>query len=301
MKELRLVGAGIGGMIGRRLIGPLNERYDVVRLSRTASEPVAGVREARWDPPRPGEWEREIDGAYAVLNLAGAPIVDKRWSAARKKELIMSRLDTTRALVEAIGKAAVKPKVFVSASAIGYYGPSAGESLDEKAPAGSGFLAALCREWERQARKAESFGVRTVLLRTGIVLAREGGALPKMALPFRFGMGGSLGNGKQVMSWIHADDEVGAILFALEGEILSGPINLTAPNALTMSEFARVLGKAMGRPSFMPAPAPALKLLLGERAEMLLTGQRVRPELLERAGYNFRFRTLDAALADLRP
>ncbi len=301
MKELRLVGAGIGGMIGRRLIGPLNERYDVVRLSRTASEPVAGVREARWDPPRPGEWEREIDGAYAVLNLAGAPIVDKRWSAARKKELIMSRLDTTRALVEAIGKAAVKPKVFVSASAIGYYGPSAGESLDEKAPAGSGFLADLCREWERQARKAESFGVRTVLLRTGIVLAREGGALPKMALPFRFGMGGSLGNGKQVMSWIHADDEVGAILFALEGEILSGPINLTAPNALTMSEFARVLGKAMGRPSFMPAPAPALKLLLGERAEMLLTGQRVRPELLERAGYNFRFRTLDAALADLRP
>jgi uncharacterized protein (TIGR01777 family) len=297
----KFVGSGMGGMIGHRLLGLLRDKYDIVRLARSSSTPLAGVRDVRWDPPKPGEWEREIDGADTVLNLAGAPIVDKRWSAARKKELILSRLDTTRALVAAIGKAKTKPKVFLSASAIGYYGPRDAESLDEKAAPGSGFLADLCREWERQARKAEAFGVRTVLLRTGVVLAPEGGALPKMALPFRFGMGGPIGSGKQIVSWIHADDEAGAILFALENQAVEGPVNLTAPNALAMTEFAKTLGRAMKRPSFMPAPASALKLLLGERADMLLTGQRVRPALLEKAGYRFRFRTLDAALADLRP
>ncbi len=300
----RAVVAGAGGLIGRELLPRLAAAgYEVVRLvreHRAAAVSAPSPREVLWDPARAGEWARQIDGAAAVVNLAGAPIADRRWSAARKKTLIESRLRTTRALVDAIASSAVKPGVFVNASAIGFYGPRDGDGpLDETAAPGRGFLPDLCREWERQARKAESAGVRTVMLRTGVVLTPKGGALAKMLPPFRAALGGPLGSGRQVLSWIHLEDEVRAILRAVEDPGLSGPLNLTAPTPVSMGEFARALGRALGRPAVFPVPAFLLRALLGELSGMLLTGQDVRPRRLEEAGFRFRFPDLESALSDL--
>ena len=294
---MKIVAAGIGGFIGKPLEKRLAEKYEVVRLVRGASS--ASGKSLTWQPPVLGEWAKEINGADAVLNLSGEPISGKRWTKAQKKELITSRLNATRSLVDAIGAAKNKPKVFVSASAIGFYGPHGDEPLTEAAPAGSGFLADVCREWERQALKAEAYGVRTVLLRTGVVLGKGGGALAKMLPPFRMGLGGPLGNGRQYLSWIHLQDEIDAILFALENPSLRGPVNLTAPNPASMAEFAKAIGGALRRPAVFPVPAPVLKILLGEMSEMLLTGQNVLPEALLKNGFHFRFPGIGAALGDL--
>lgn len=298
---MKVVGAGLSGLIGRPLASQLVKKYELLRLVREItpqnnSLPGKGVI---WKPPFLGDWSQEIDGAYAVINLSGESVADKRWTSAQKKELRNSRIQTTKALVDAIGQAKTKPKVFINASAIGYYGPRDDSPLDEKTPLGTGFLADLCQEWEGEALRTKTFSVRTVLLRTGIVLAKEGGALAKMLPPFKMGLGGSLGNGRQFMSWIHIEDEVNAILKTLEDPSINGAVNLTAPHAVSMKEFAVSLGKTLKRPAFFPVPGTVLKVLLGDMSEMFLTGQNVRPEVLLRSGFTFRFPSLGPALSDL--
>jgi len=285
----KIVGFGLSGLIGKPLVEKLAVRYECVLLKHTV------LRNSSDE----GAWQKELEGAYAVINLSGEPIAGKRWTAIQKKELRDSRLNTTRALVDAIAKSKSKPEVFLNASAIGYYGPRGDEALEESAAAGQGFLAALCTEWEKEALRAELLGVRTVLLRTGIVLSKEGGALAKMLPPFQFFIGGSLGSGKQMMSWVHIDDEVNAIVKALEDPGIRGPVNLTAPSAVSMREFAKTLGKVLKRPSCFPVPGIALKLLLGEMSEMLLTGQNVCPRKLLTHGFQFQFPALKKALQDL--
>lgn len=298
---MKVVGCGISGLIGRHLVRVLAKKYELVRLRRSASG-VKGAefgREVLWAPGEPGEWVKEIDGAYGVINLCGESIVDKRWTRKRKRELRESRVLTTRAIVEAIAEAKIKPKVLVNASAIGFYGDRENIIVNEESHAGAGFLAELCKEWEGEAQKASAFGVRVVCVRTGIVLAKEGGALAKMTLPFKLFIGGPLGSGKQVMSWVHIEDEVGAILKSLEDTALWGPVNLTAPHPVTMREFAHTLGRVMKRPSLFLVPGFVLRILLGEMSEMLLTGQNVAPLKLMGSGYKFKFETLEPALKDL--
>lgn len=250
-----------------------------------------------WQPPAAGAWERELDGAEGVINLAGESIVAKRWTPAQKQRMADSRVATTRALITAINRAARRPAVLISASAIGYYGPHGEEPLEEDAPPGSDFLAQLCQQWEGAARDAEPLGVRVVRLRIGLVLARDGGALAKMLPPFQWGLGGPLGSGRQLMSWVHRDDVVGLIRWALEDVRVSGALNATAPNPVTMRAFASTLGRVLHRPAIAPVPAVVLRLVLGEVAEMLVTGQRVLPAKAQQMGYPFRYATLEAALS----
>ena len=300
---MKIVASGMSGLIGRRLAFELAKKHELVRLVRSKKSSGSGGalegREALWRPGEFGDWTKEIDAADAVINLCGEGIADKRWTAQRKAALKKSRILATQSLVRAIAMATIKPKKFLNASAIGYYGSRDDFLIDESARPGVGFLADLCVEWEREARKAEADKVRVVLLRTGIILSKESGALKKMMPPFRFFMGGPLGDGKQFMSWIHIDDEVNAILAALEDPTISGPVNLTAPNPVTMNVFAHALGRAIKRPAFFRAPAFVLKGLLGEMADMLLSGQKVYPQRLKRSGFQFRFATLEEALKDL--
>jgi hypothetical protein len=298
---MKIVASGMSGLIGSVLLERLRAKNEVVILKRKASGSAASKtgRSVAWEPPKIGDWAREIDGARAVINLSGEPIAGKRWTPDQKKELRDSRLSTTKALVDAMVLAKTKPSVFLNASAIGFYGPRNEEVLSEVSPAGTGFLAELCGEWEKEALRASALGIRTVLLRTGIVLAKEGGALSKMVPPFKFFIGGALGSGRQIMSWIHLEDEVGGILKCLEDERISGPVNLTAPNPVSMSEFAGSLGRVLRRPSFLPVPGIALKILLGEMSELLLTGQNVAPKTLLSAGYVFKYPRLEPALENL--
>jgi len=299
---MKIIGAGLNGLIGRELKGRLLQRHELVLLRHQvpgAILPQTTMRQLVWDPPHLGEWAAELEKADAVINLAGEPVAGKRWTLKQKILLETSRTQTTRTLVEAISRCKIKPKVFLNASAIGYYGPRDGAALDENADPGSGFLAEMCERWELEAARAESFGVRTVRLRTGIVLAKNAGALGKMAPPFNLFIGGPLGSGAQVMSWIHLEDEVNAILKALEDPAIRGPVNLTAPEPVTMNEFAKTLGRVLNKPSFFRVPPMALKLLLGEMSEMLLTGQYVYPAKLLEAGFKFKYPSLEPALKDL--
>lgn len=297
----RVVISGASGLVGTPLVKELDKKYALVILRRKLPPDITADtgRELIWNPPYPGDWAKRVDGAYAVVNLSGEPIAARRWSAVQKKKLRASRLDTVKALVDAIAQAKVRPKVFVSASAVGYYGPRDDARLDEVSPQGSGFLASLCAEWERAALAAETLGVRVVLLRTGIVLARQGGALAKMIPPFQFFLGGRLGSGRQYFSWIHLEDEVAAILKCVEDPSLRGPVNLTAPSAVTNAEFAKKLGLFLRKPASMPAPGFALKMLLGEMSQMLLTGQNVYPKKLLEAGFDFKYGSLEPALETL--
>jgi hypothetical protein len=244
-------------------------------------------------------WSSTVGEADAVINLAGEGIADKRWTPRCKAAILDSRVRATRALVRAITSARTPPRTFVSSSAIGIYGARGDEPLTEDSPPGSDFLAHVCREWEGEAGHAAA-ATRVVLLRTGVVLARHGGALPRMALPFRFFAGGPLGSGLQFISWIHLADWVAMVRWALTTEGVSGPLNLTAPAPVPNEEFSRALARAMGRPAFMRAPAFALRLALGEMADaLLLGGQRVLPAQAERLGFGFKFATVDAALREI--
>lgn len=278
-------------------------RYELIRLTRQFVSDVRTDygREVFWNPSGPPreEWVREMEGADAVINLSGEPLVGKRWSPAQKEVLRRSRLDTTRTMVEGILQLHVKPKVLVSASAIGFYGPHGEEQLDEGSPSGSGFLAELCGQWEKEALRLVPHGVRVVLIRTGIVLAKEGGALAKMLPSFQWFIGGPLGSGRQCLSWIHIEDEVNVILTALRDERYVGPVNLTAPNPVTMCVFAKTLGKVLKRPAIFPVPAFILKVLLGEMSEVLLTGQNVVPRKLLDGNFHFKYSTLEEALRNL--
>jgi uncharacterized protein (TIGR01777 family) len=233
----------------------------------------------------------------AVVNLAGEPIAEGRWTSPRKATILASRIDATRVVVEAIRTAATRPRVLVNASAIGFYGPRGDETLDEAAPAGEGFLAEVCRRWEAEAFRARDLDVRVVALRFGVVLGPGGGALAKMLLPFRACLGGRLGSGKQWMSWIHRDDVVGLVLAALGADAYAGPVNATAPTPVRNRDFTAALARAVHRPAMLPVPGIALRLALGEMASMLLTGQRVVPAAATAAGFVFRHPELDAALA----
>jgi len=232
----------------------------------------------------------------AVINLAGEPIAPQRWSEERKKRILSSRLITTRALVESIKSANARPKVLVSAFAVGYYGAHGDECVTEDTPPADDFLADVCKQWEAEAYKALYLGTRVVTVRIGGVLEADGGALPQMALPFRFFLGGPIGSGRQWFSWIHRDDIIGIIKFALENESISGPVNLTAPNPVTNKEFSRALGKVLHRPSFVAVPGFIVRLTLGELGAVLLTGQRVLPEKALNAGYKFKYSDVSEAL-----
>lgn len=300
---MNLVIIGASGFIGSTLADRLgDEGHALVLLSRIP--PVETIlpnkRWLTWRPGVPGDWHKSMDGADGIIHLAGEPIAGKPWTSAQKEKLRNSRIETTAALVDAIRKARVKPKFLISSSAVGYYGPHGDEMLTEQSAPGNGFLSQLCLDWESEASKAEDLGVRVALLRTGIVLGRGKGALSKMVPPFRFFAGGSLGSGKQWFPWIHLSDVIGLIKFLIEDDQAKGPFNVTAPEPVTMSDFCKALGKALKRPSWLPVPAPLLSLMLGEMAEMLLTGQRAVPQAALGRGYRFKFPNALQALESLK-
>jgi hypothetical protein len=258
----------------------------------------AGVEPFRWGPeagPPPPEAFREVE---AVFHLAGEPIAEGRWTAARKERLRESRVRGTRNLVAAMESLGERPRVLVSASAVGFYGDRGDEVLDESAPPGSDFLAALCRDWEAEAGRARALGIRVVTPRTGIVLDRTGGALARMLTPFKLGLGGRLGSGRQWMPWIHLDDLVGLLLHAAAKDEVRGAMNAVGPAPVTNREFTRTLGSVLKRPAIFPVPNFALRLAFGEMASVLLGSQRVAPRVAEKTGYQFRYTSLEKALID---
>jgi uncharacterized protein (TIGR01777 family) len=289
------------GFIGIALVERLTmENHHVVLLSRraqamrTVNQRIVEV--VHWNGKTVGPWVRQLEGVDAIVNLAGESIGAKRWTRRRKALLVDSRIEPTRAIVAAIGSAEEKPAVLVNASAVGYYGDVQSGDVTETHPSGTDFLARLCGRWEKEASRAEEYGVRVVRLRLGIALETGGGVLEKMMVPFRFFVGGPLGSGRQWLPWVHRDDVVGAIIFSLANPNISGPVNVTAPDIVMMSDFAHELGKAMHRPAWARVPAFALKVLLGEMAETVVSGQRVISGKLRDAGYTFRYPNLDEAL-----
>jgi len=297
----KVILSGGTGFIGQALIPKLLKAdYTVVLLTRGMhSAPEishSSLHVEQWDGRTLGRWAKHLEGAGAVINLAGESIGAKRWTQARKRLLLGSRLDSTKVITSAIAKATNKPSVLVNASAVGYYGNVDNDDVPESYPHGNDFLASLCVEWEQQALTAQKLGVRVALLRNGVVLGKNGGALKKMLLPFKMLVGGPLGSGRQWFSWIHLDDVVDIILFILEKKNISGPVNVASPNPVTMKQFCEALGKAMKRPCWAQVPALMLQTVLGEMSQVILTGQRVLPKKLVDAGYKFRYSDMDRAL-----
>jgi len=300
---MRIAVTGASGFIGRHLVGrSIAEGYEVVALSRdplrAEQRLPAKVRALPWSPHGSVLPDDALAGCQAVVHLAGESVA-VRWNAARQAEMRASRLRGTRLLVQGLAKTDSRPSTLVCASAIGYYGSRGDEILTEASPPGAGFLAQLCPQWEKEAVAAEELAVRVVRLRIGIALGTGGGALARMLLPFKAGVGGRLGNGHQWMSWIHLDDLVSLFLFALNTPSLRGPVNATAPNPVTNREFTRDLAAVLRRPALFPVPAFALRIGLGEMSEVVLSSQRVLPAAAETAGFRFRFRHLRPALQDL--
>lgn len=299
MKIIIAGGTGfIGGTLVRRL---MEEGHSIVLLTRNVGKAEAwkhrGATILSWEDKN---WPATLDGADAVINLAGEGIADGRWTAGRKERILASRLNTTRDLIDAMAKTQKRPGVLINASAVGYYGPRDAQAIDESSTSnGKGFLAEVCVAWEREALRARSLGIRVVLLRIGVVLGRQGGALPRMLLPFRLGLGGRLGSGKQWFPWVHVDDVAGIARESLTNPGLDGPVNVTAPQPATNAEFTQALGAALRRPTIAAVPAFALRLLLGEMSEMLLNGQKALPRVAEKAGYRFQFPSLREALSGI--
>jgi uncharacterized protein len=297
---MKIVVTGATGLVGSALVAALaREGHTVCRLVRSGTKSTGGTVgtfDVPWDPET-GSLGGAAVGAEAVVNLGGASIVGGRGTDARKKLLRTSRVDATHALVAALGKMNTKPGVLVSASAVGFYGDRGDETLTEESAPGNTFLANLAKDWETEALRAEEFGTRVVLARFGIILATEGGALPEMMLPFKFGVGGRIGDGKQWMSWVTLEDVVAILRLALIKSDLRGPINVVAPEPVRNADFVKELAKAMHRPAIFPAPAFALRLAMGEMADaLLLSSQRSVPQNLTRAGYSFASRSLTDAL-----
>jgi uncharacterized protein (TIGR01777 family) len=294
---MKIVISGASGLIGTQLVAKLSQSgHEVIRLVRRS--PKAG--EIQWNPKSGTLDAAALEGADAVIHLSGAGIGDKRWTTRYRKEILDSRTDTTALLARTIASLSRKPSVFLSGSAIGIYGARNDEQLTEVSTHGTGFLAEVCEQWEAAAKPAVDTGVRTVYLRTGIVLSPKGGALKKLLPLFKLGVGGKFGNGKQWQSWISIDDEIGAIEYLLTANV-SGAVNLTAPNPVTNAEFTKVLASVLKRPAIVPVPTFAPKILLGgELADALLfTGQRVIPAALNASGYTFKHTTLESALRSL--
>jgi uncharacterized protein len=300
----RIVITGGSGFIGRRLCEELLARGDrVTVLTRNVKKARAGlpaaVRAAGWDPEKEGPWFEELAGVDGVIHLAGEPVA-QRWTGEVRRRIEASRIASTRLVVEAIGKAKRRPSVLVSASATGFYGPQPPDrTVDEDSPPGQGFLADLCKRWEEAARAVEAHGVRAAQVRIGVVLGEGGGALEKMMLPFKLFAGGPVGDGTQIVSWVHRDDVVGILLLALDDATVKGPINAVSPNAVTSKELARAIGAVMGRSSWLPVPAFAVELAMGEAAEILTTGQRVAPRRAVELGYPFHAARLMPALESI--
>lgn len=306
---MRIFVTGGTGLVGTRLLRRLRERQDqVVLLTRRPDAARARFGAdctiVEGDPMQPGAWVDAVADCDGVIHLAGENVFARRWNDEFKALLRDSRVKSTANVVEAIARKPDAPrggrKVLVNASAIGYYGPHGDEEVTEDSPPGDDFLARLCVEWEVAARKAEPLGVRVAMVRVGVVLDKEGGALKQMLGPFKWGLGGPVGFfGTQYVSWIHHDDMAGVLLLALDNAGAAGPLNGTAPQPVTTKQFGKALGRALSRPAFMPIPGFALRLRFGEVAHILTTGQRVLPERALGLGYPFKFPTIDAALADI--
>lgn len=300
---MKILITGSTGLVGTALVAALaRDGHMICRLVRPGTQTAGGspgAFDVAWNA-QTGELGGAAVGAEAIVNLAGASIVDGRWNESRKKLIRASRVDNTQALMTALGKMNAKPDVFVSASAIGFYGSRGDEMLSESSAPGNDFLADTCKAWEQAALRAEQFRSRVVLARFGIILAKHGGALPKMIAPFKFGVGGRLGSGRQWMSWIALEDVVSILRLALTKRDWRGPINAVAPESVTNAQFAKELASTLHRPAIFPAPAFALRLAMGEMADALLLGsQRVMPERLRHAGFQFKHPSLRRALHDL--
>lgn len=302
---MRVVLAGATGFIGRSLISRLVENQHEVILLTRSPEKFSGswgdsVRPVLWNGRSAGIWQDCVEGAEGVINLCGESVAGKKWTPEQKNKIVSSRIESTRAIVLAIHNARVKPAVLVNASAVGYYGwDTSDREITEEEPSGTGFLAETCAAWESEALRAAGPGVRVCLARIGIVLEKDGGALQKMLPPFRFFIGGPLGSGKQWFPWIHREDVVGMLLMALKDSRVEGPFNVCAPQAVTLGNFAAVLGKVLRRPSFFPVPGFVLKLMLGEMAVLLLNGQNTIPRKMRSWGYSFRYPELESALGNI--
>jgi len=270
-------------------------------VSRSPVKPqgLAVAEVYQWDPPSGPLPRAALDGVDAVVNLAGEPLDARRWSDQQKRLIRDSRIVTTRNLVEELRSVDRKPAVLVSGSAVGFYGDRGDEQLEETSPAGHGFMSEVCEEWEREAARAIELGVRVVQVRTGVVLSGEGGALQKMLAPFKLGLGGPLGSGKQWFPWIHIKDIVGIFRHSIVTSSLAGPVNGVAPEPVTNREFTRELARALHRPAFLPVPEMALRVLMGEMSAVLFGSQRVVPKAALASGYQFHYPLLESALANL--
>ncbi len=288
--------SGATGLIGSALVPELEANgHAVTRLSRSQS----GANTVRWDPPA-GTIDGDLEGTEAVVHLAGESIAQGRWSPDKKRRILDSRVQGTRLLAERISALPTPPKVMVSTSAVGYYGDRGDEVLMEESAPGADFLAKVCREWEAAAEPARRAGIRVVHPRMGIVLSPQGGALGTTLPIFKLGGGGKIGSGRQWWSWVALDDVVGSIVHALTDETVEGPVNVGSPNPMTNAEYTKVLGKVLGRPTVLPLPAPAARIMLGEVADaLLLASQRMEPAKLEATGYDFRYPQLEGALRHL--
>ncbi len=301
---MKVIIAGGTGLIGRALVDRLvKEKTKVIVLTRNPrlveNFHEGLVQPVWWEGTVSGSISELIEEGDSVVNLAGESLAGGRWTPERKELLLHSRTGPTTAIIRTILRSGKRPRVVVNASAVGYYGNVPNEDVMESYPRGTDFLASLVGEWEACAMEAASLGVRVVLMRNGVVLAKDGGALPRLMLPFRFFLGGWLGSGKQWFPWVHKADMVEIILKVLRDESVSGPVNAVAPESVTMKQFCAALGKSMKRPCWAPVPGFMLRAALGEMANMLLTGQKVIPRILRESGYTFQYPTLDAALSEL--
>ncbi len=304
---MKVAVTGATGFVGSRLVQRLQQSgHQILVLTRNAdrakqifpASAFSNVEIIAYTPLTSGSWQAEIAGCDGVVNLAGAPIAESRWTPERKQEILDSRKIGTEKIVEAIAQANPKPSVLVNSSAIGYYGTSETATFDETSPAGQDFLAEVCQAWEAAAEAVKQTGTRLVILRTGIVLG-DGGALAKMLTPFRLFAGGPLGSGKQWFSWIHIDDLVNLILRALTEPTMEGVLNATAPEPVRMAELCHTLGQILHRPSWLPVPAAALELLLGDAAQVVLEGQQVLPKRTQAIGFTYQYPTVKQALQDI--
>lgn len=298
--------AGGTGQIGSHLVPKLlSSNYSIKLLTRNIQKakdkfPNSDIEYIQWNGnDNPNELSNHINGTDYIINLSGANVAEKRWDKKFKQELYDSRINTTKKLVEAIGLSGKKPEAFICASGVGIYGHRSSNELNEESTYGKSFLAKICIDWEEEAKKAEKFGVRVVTIRTGMVLDKNEGALPKLVLPFKLFAGGYMASGKQYVSWIHVHDAINLYKFALEDYFISGPLNLTAPNPVTNKQLSKELGKVLHRPCWAPIPAFALKLAVGELANELIHGQRVIPQKALDHHFKFEFTKLDAALKNL--
>ncbi len=301
MKTFAITGATglVGSLLHKKLI---SENQNVIVLTRDPSktgENITGTKYLKWNTYDNSSWKSVMNEADIVVHLAGAPIIEKRWTEKRKKVLYDSRIKSTQVIVNAIAQAEKKPELLIVSSGVNYYGSSLEETFTEESDAGNDFMANLARDWENAAAEVEKFGVRRVSLRTGMVLSSRGGALPKFQLPFKFFVGGIVGSGKQFIPWIHEEDFIDIITFALSNREMYGAVNAVSPQSVRMKEFCRTLGKVMKRKSWTKAPEFIIKLFLGEVSSVLLEGQNVYPKKLLEIGFSFKFSELEKGLREI--